>query len=155
MSRFVTPWLFIGFFFWHFRGLMRHVNKALIHTHVPPKSWQMSTWRQEIIHPSCCSTPHTKMCLSCSRKALKKYPILQIVLFNFPVLQSLTLVKLPPLLNPHNPQKPRRSSHPHPSFGKRLVQPQRNRGSDPDAGCRVDTWFPDPHHEPQREFITY
>lgn len=80
------------------------------------------------------NSTHTNVPLMQSSGFTKKHPILQIVLFNFPVLQSLTLVKLAlPPLNPHNPRKPRHSIHPHPSFGMQLVQPECNRGSDPDA----------------------
>ncbi len=63
----------------------------------------------------------------------KKFPILQIVLFNFPVLRSLTLVKLFFSCKSPNPLKPCSNIHPHPSFREWLVQPKRNGGSEHDA----------------------
>lgn len=89
---------------------------------------------EDHLSPQLFNSTHKNVPLMQSSGFTKKHPILQIVLFNFPVLQSLTLGKfaLPPL-NPHNPRKPRHSIHPHPSFGMQLVQPECNRGSDPDA----------------------
>lgn len=94
-------------------------------------------------------------CLSQNVLVAEKFPILQIVLFNFPVLQSLTLVKLFSCKSP-NPLNPCSNIHPHPSLREWLVQPKRNGGHEHGALDEVHVMCsPHPHHKPPCRLITY
>lgn len=96
----------------------------------------------------------TALCISCNVFRSQKFPILQIVLFNFPVLKSLTLVKLFSCKS-FNPLEPCANIHPHPSSRERLVQPKCNRGSKHDALDEVPSYVLLIHITSLRRLITY
>lgn len=101
------------------------------------------------------STPLTAaLCISCNVFGSQKFPILQIVLFNFPVLKSLTLVKLFSCKS-FNPLEPCANIHPHPSLREWLVQPKCNRGSKHDALDEVPSYVLLIHITGMHRLITY
>lgn len=94
------------------------------------------------------------LCISCNVFGSQKFPILQIVLFNFPVLKSLTLVKLFSCKS-FNPLEPCANIHPHPSLREWLVQPKCNRGSKHDALDEVPSYVLLIHITGLHRLITY